>query len=160
MYGYLDESGAPGAANNPNDFLVASLVVFLDQKSAENCICAVAIRYKLQVYNHHRQEKPKARSCLVQQISRAINPGNRHQFQQGQDMLRLQSHLTGITSRLCRHIKYGAPQIRPKTIAPLLKSSWYLSKSKQNNKKDPLNEDFLGAVTCNGFCPKGRYHLR
>ncbi len=37
MYGYLDESGAPGKANNYNDFLIVSMVVFPDQVSAEKC---------------------------------------------------------------------------------------------------------------------------
>jgi hypothetical protein len=41
MYGYLDESGAPGVATRPSDFLVVSLVIFPDKKSAEKCSAAV-----------------------------------------------------------------------------------------------------------------------
>ncbi|MDR3298351.1 MAG: DUF3800 domain-containing protein [Candidatus Nomurabacteria bacterium] len=41
MYGFLDESGAPGVAANSNDFLVVSLVVFPDRESIEKCSAAI-----------------------------------------------------------------------------------------------------------------------
>jgi hypothetical protein len=41
MYGYLDESGAPGVATNDNDYLVISLVLFADKESVEKCSEAI-----------------------------------------------------------------------------------------------------------------------
>jgi len=50
MYGYLDESGAPGVATRPNDFFVVSLVLFLDKESAERCSAAIdRLRMRLKV---------------------------------------------------------------------------------------------------------------
>lgn len=37
MFGYMDESGAPGVAKSNSDFLVVSLVVFETHEAAEKC---------------------------------------------------------------------------------------------------------------------------
>jgi len=41
MYGYLDESGAPGVATRENDYLTVSLVLFPDKISTEKCSEAI-----------------------------------------------------------------------------------------------------------------------
>jgi len=41
MYGYLDESGAPGVANRPCDYLIVSLVIFPDKESSDKCSAAI-----------------------------------------------------------------------------------------------------------------------
>lgn len=41
MYGFMDESGAPGATTSYNDFLVVSLVLFSNKESMENCSAAI-----------------------------------------------------------------------------------------------------------------------
>ncbi|MEY8388114.1 DUF3800 domain-containing protein [Oscillospiraceae bacterium 38-13] len=41
MYGFMDESGAPGAATSYNDFLVVSLVLFSNKETMENCSAAI-----------------------------------------------------------------------------------------------------------------------
>jgi hypothetical protein len=58
MYGYLDESGTPGAADSDNDFLVVSLVLFDDEQSADKCSAAIdRLRLRLgktSTYEFHR----------------------------------------------------------------------------------------------------------
>jgi hypothetical protein len=58
MYGYLDESGAPGAFTNDNDFFVVSLVLFSDKETAEKCGAAIdRLRERLKLkdaYEFHR----------------------------------------------------------------------------------------------------------
>ena len=41
MYGYLDESGAPGVATNENDYLVISLILSDDRESVGKCSAAI-----------------------------------------------------------------------------------------------------------------------
>ena len=41
MFGYIDESGAPGVASNNNDYLLVSLVVFDSMKDCEESINAI-----------------------------------------------------------------------------------------------------------------------
>lgn len=58
MYGYLDESGAPGAAVGLNDFLTVSLILFQNKESAEKCSIAIdRLRTRLKLpdtYEFHR----------------------------------------------------------------------------------------------------------
>jgi hypothetical protein len=58
MYGYLDESGTPGVADNENDFLVASLVLLDDEQAANRCSAAIdRLRTRLgktPTYEFHR----------------------------------------------------------------------------------------------------------
>jgi hypothetical protein len=62
MYGFLDESGAPGAATRPNDFLVISLVVFPDKDSVAKCSATVdRLRVRLNLpddYEFHFSRNP------------------------------------------------------------------------------------------------------
>jgi len=41
MFGYMDESGEPGVANNDNDYLVVSLVVFESREVADKCSASI-----------------------------------------------------------------------------------------------------------------------
>jgi hypothetical protein len=41
MFGFMDESGTPGIANRPDDYLVVSLVLFADKETAEKVFGAV-----------------------------------------------------------------------------------------------------------------------
>ena len=56
-YGYLDESGTPGVATRPNDFLMVSLVLFQSQESAYKCSASIdRLRKKLgksETYEFH-----------------------------------------------------------------------------------------------------------
>lgn len=77
MYGYLDESGAPGTANNSNDFLIASLVVFLDQKSAKKCSESIdRLRKRLKLredYEFHRSHNSKTTQAAFIQLLSGLN---------------------------------------------------------------------------------------
>jgi hypothetical protein len=54
MYGFLDESGAPGVANNTNDFLSVSLVIFSDKESAKKCAeSIVRLRKRLKLHDNY-----------------------------------------------------------------------------------------------------------
>jgi hypothetical protein len=73
FYGYLDESGAPGIATRPNDYLVVSLVVFPDKESAEKCSRAIdAFREKLKLpvgYEfHYSRNSTRPRTEFVRLI--------------------------------------------------------------------------------------------
>lgn len=41
MFGYMDESGAPGTARNTNDYLLVSLVLFASREAADKCSRAI-----------------------------------------------------------------------------------------------------------------------
>lgn len=41
MYGFIDESGAPGVATSSNDFLVVSLILFENKEIMETCSAAI-----------------------------------------------------------------------------------------------------------------------
>jgi len=41
MFGFLDESGEPGVANNENDYLVVSLVIFESREAADKCSASI-----------------------------------------------------------------------------------------------------------------------
>lgn len=50
IFGYIDESGAPGVANHKNDFFVLSLVVFKSEESRDKSIDKInALREKLRL---------------------------------------------------------------------------------------------------------------
>jgi len=74
MYGYLDESGAPGVATNSNDFLVASVLLFDSQETANRCSKSVDLlrkRLKLREdYEFHRSHNStKIQAAVVQLLS-------------------------------------------------------------------------------------------
>ena len=74
MYGYLDESGAPGVAANSNDFLVASIVLFGDKEVAVKCSESVEhLRTRLRLkpdYEFHRSHNSvKTQAAVIQLIS-------------------------------------------------------------------------------------------
>jgi len=77
MYGYLDESGAPGIANNSNDFLVASLVIFPDQETAQKCSGSVErLRKRLKLnttYEFHRSHNSKTTQIAFIQLLSSFN---------------------------------------------------------------------------------------
>ena len=72
MYGYLDESGAPGMATNTNDFLVASLLVFPNKEAAEKCSASInRLRARLKLkesYEFHRSHNSKTTQAAVIQL--------------------------------------------------------------------------------------------
>lgn len=41
IYGYIDESGSPGVANNSNDYLLASLVIFSSEKNRDASVIKI-----------------------------------------------------------------------------------------------------------------------
>jgi hypothetical protein len=58
MYGFIDESGAPGVATNDNDFLVVSLILFADKEAVDKSSTAIdRLRKRLKLkdnYEFHR----------------------------------------------------------------------------------------------------------
>jgi len=74
MYGYLDESGAPGVATNSNDFLVASVVLFDSEGAAKKCSESVdRLRKRLRLksdYEFHRSHNStKTQDAVIQLLS-------------------------------------------------------------------------------------------
>ena len=73
MYGYLDESGAPGVATNDNDYLVISLVLFADKESADKCSAAIdRLRKRLNKPNdyefHHSRNSTRPQNGFIKLI--------------------------------------------------------------------------------------------
>jgi len=77
MYGFMDESGAPGLANNTNDFLVASLVVFDNQESAKKSSESIGrLRTRLKLasdYEFHRSHNSKSTQAAFTQLLSGLN---------------------------------------------------------------------------------------
>jgi len=74
MYGFLDESGAPGVANNTNDFLAVSAILFDSQETAIKCSGSVnRLRKRLKLpdnYEFHRSHNSvKTQTAVAQLLS-------------------------------------------------------------------------------------------
>jgi hypothetical protein len=70
MFGYIDESGTPGIANRPDDYLVVSLVLFADKETAEKCSASIdRLRKRLKVSDnyefHFSRNNSRCRDGLV-----------------------------------------------------------------------------------------------
>ena len=70
MYGYLDESGAPGVATQPNDFFVVSLVLFPDKESANKCSASIdRLRKRLNIPDnyefHFSRNSSRPKTALI-----------------------------------------------------------------------------------------------
>ena len=53
MYGYLDESGAPGVATRPDQYLVVSLVLFSNREAVDKCSASIdRLRKRLHKENY------------------------------------------------------------------------------------------------------------
>jgi hypothetical protein len=77
MYGYLDESGAPGVAAHSNDFLAVSLVIFQNEQAVVTCSDAIArLRKRLKLhdnYEFHRSHNSRATQTAFIQLMRSLD---------------------------------------------------------------------------------------
>lgn len=75
IFGFIDESGAPGVATNDNDFLVVSVVLFQDEKEMENCNCEMdALRQELHLTSdyefHCSRNNSRAQNAMFDLMAR------------------------------------------------------------------------------------------
>lgn len=77
MYGYMDESGAPGVTANSNDFFVVSVVLFDSEEAANKCSESVnRFRKRLKLrddYEFHRSHNSKATRVAFIQLLSGLN---------------------------------------------------------------------------------------
>ena len=74
MFGYIDESGAPGVASNSNDFLVVSVMLFDSEDAAKKCSESIdRLRKRLKLregYEFHRSHNSnKTQAAVIQLLS-------------------------------------------------------------------------------------------
>lgn len=59
-YGYIDESGSPGIAHGPNDYLLVCMVLFRDYDAARNANARIAnLRTRLNLPKHYEFHRAK-----------------------------------------------------------------------------------------------------
>lgn len=74
MFGYLDESGAPGKAVKPNDYFVVSLVIFEDEQARDSAISDIEqLRTKLKLKDdyefHCSRNTNRVQNAFIEMMS-------------------------------------------------------------------------------------------
>jgi len=74
MFGYMDESGAPGISNAPNDYLVVSLVLFANKDVTDKCSKSIdRLRKRTSLPDtyefHYSRNNNRARDAMIKQMS-------------------------------------------------------------------------------------------